>query len=178
MGNNFEFDKIVWAIAFGILTIILSNNLGDILYHPHTRVDKSGYKIEVKDDVSNESDDRPKDLPAIIDIKMIMSQANASHGAEIFSKCAVCHTNDKNGLNKVGPNLWGIVNAKTARHSDFSYSIAMKALGDSGSVWTQESLYRYLFSPKKYVPGTKMSFVGIKDDKDRADLVAYLSSLK
>jgi cytochrome c len=81
-------------------------------------------------------------------------------------------------LHKVGPNLWGIVNAKTARHGDFAYSVAMKTLGDSGSVWTEEILYRYLFSPKKYIPGTKMSFVGIKDDKDRADLIAYLASLK
>ena len=77
MGNNFEFDKIVWAIAFGILTIIFSNNIGDVLYNPNTHVDKSGYKIEVKDDLSNQNDGASKELPAIIDINTIMSQANA-----------------------------------------------------------------------------------------------------
>lgn len=175
--NGFEFDKVVLAIACGIIAVIFSSNIGDLLYHSKTHIAKQGYVIEIKD-LSDSGDMKSKELPEVIDIKAIMAAADANKGQEVFNKCAVCHTADKGGVNKVGPNLWGIVSSKTARHAEFAYSAAMLARRDAADVWTQEVLYRYLFSPKKYIPGTKMAFVGIKDDKERADLIAYLESLK
>lgn len=176
MNNNFEFDKIVIAIACGLLLVIVSINLGNALYHPQHHPIKRGYEIEVKDTLNSSA--APKELPAILDIVKIMATSDSAKGQVIFNKCAVCHTNDRNGANKIGPNLWGIVNAPTARHTEFAYSEAMKQRGNAGVQWTQEQLYRYIYSPKKYVPGTKMAFVGIKDDIERANLIAYLNTLK
>ena len=105
-----------------------------------------------------------------------MAAADASLGEKVFKKCSVCHTINKGGANKIGPNLWDVVGAKTAKHSNFAYSTAMQKRGEEGKKWDYEELYRYLYAPKKYVPGTKMAFAGIKKDSDRANLIAYLRS--
>jgi cytochrome c len=175
VNNNFEFDKIVWAVAFGMLSVILSNAIGGFMYRTERIVDKRGYQIEVVDAAAVAS--APKGLPDVIDIAKIMASASAEAGQAVFKQCAVCHTNDKGGANKVGPNLWGVVAAKVARHTEFKYSDAMAKRGADGKVWSYEDLYRYLYSPKSYIPGNKMAFAGIKKDEDRANLIAYLRTL-
>jgi cytochrome c len=174
VGNNFEFDKIVIAIALAIFTLVLSINLGGFLYRVERIPEKKGFAVEITE-VADTSG-APQGLPEVIEIGKIMAAANAEAGKQIFNKCAVCHTIAKGEPNKVGPNLWGIVGAKTARHTDFKYSEAMAKRGEAGIVWTYEELYRYLYSPKSHVPGTKMAFAGIKKDDERANLIAYLRS--
>ena len=176
MQENFEFDKIVLAIALGIFVFILSDNLGNLFYRPVFEPEKRGFKIEVAEN-NNSTAVAPHDLPEKLDMHTIMANANASIGKELFKKCAVCHTYEKGGANKVGPNLWNIVNAVAAHKSDFSYSSAMLARNQQNLKWDYEALYRYLYSPKKLVPGTKMAFSGIKKDDERANLIAYLRTL-
>ncbi len=173
--NNFEFDKIVLAIAFSILSVILSSAIGGFLYRSERIVEKRGYKIEIVDAAADTS--APKGLPDVIEIGKIMAAASAEAGQAIFKQCMVCHTNDKGGSNKVGPNLWGIVAAKVARHQEFKYSDAMAKRGADGKTWTYEDLYRYIYSPKAFIPGNKMAFAGVKKDADRANLIAYLRTL-
>lgn len=172
--DNFEFDKIVIAVAISIFAVIFSGALGGFFYRTDKIVEKKGYIVEITEIA--DSGGAPKTLPDIIDIGAILAQADAALGEKIFNKCAVCHTINKGEANKVGPNLWSIVGSKVSHSADFAYSEAMKKLGSEGRVWGFEELYRYLFSPKAYVPGTKMAFAGIKDDKDRANLIAYLRS--
>ncbi len=96
-------------------------------------------------------------------------------GKKVFNKCKACHFADKE-KNKVGPYLKGVVGRKAAAVEGFKYSDAMKAKAAEGLVWTEENLKAYLAAPKKFVPGNKMAFVGLKKDKDIADVIAYLKS--
>ena len=94
-------------------------------------------------------------------------------GAKVFKKCKACHVIDKE-KNKVGPHLVGLIGRKAASVEGYKYSKAMKAIGEEGLEWTEEVLLEYLVKPKEYVKGTKMAFGGLKKEKQRINLVAYL----
>jgi len=102
---------------------------------------------------------------------------DADHGKKVFKKCKACHYADKE-KNKVGPYLKGVVGRKAASVEGFKYSDAMKAKGAEGLVWNEENLDKYLTKPKKFIPKNKMSFGGLKKEKDRADVIEYLKSMK
>ena len=100
---------------------------------------------------------------------------NAAAGAAVFERCAICHSNSKGAPAKIGPNLFGIVGRKAATQADFSYSTALKT---SGIVWSADKLDAWIASPGTLVPGNRMAFAGIASAQDRANLVAYLATLK
>ena len=173
--QDFEFDKVVLSVALAIFLLIFSVNIAHILYVPEEYLDKRGYIIEVNEsDLASSEITQKADIPDIIDIHAIMSAADAKAGELVFKKCAVCHTTEKGGKDKVGPNLWNIVGRPVAERDGYAYSKAMLEQGKKGVIWNYEELYRYIFSPKKRVPGTKMAFAGIKKDEDRINLIAYL----
>jgi cytochrome c len=95
-------------------------------------------------------------------------------GKEVFKKCALCHTTEA-GKNKIGPSLAGLMDREAGTAPNFNYSEAMKNFKHK---WTQEELDIYLTDPRKLVPGTKMIFPGLKDEKDRQNVIAYLQTLK
>ncbi|VDP48368.1 unnamed protein product [Soboliphyme baturini] len=97
---------------------------------------------------------------------------NAENGKKLFiQRCSQCHTIEKGSGHKTGPNLFGLIGKKTGQAPGFSYSDANK---NKGITWSRETLFIYLENPKKYMPGTKMIFAGLKKAKDRADLIAYI----
>jgi cytochrome c len=96
------------------------------------------------------------------------------HGAVVFKQCLTCHTNEQ-GKNKIGPSLWGIVGRHSASIEGFAYSTAMK---NADKTWDEATLNTYLTKPQAMVPGTKMTFVGLPKEQDRADVIAYLKTLK
>lgn len=97
-------------------------------------------------------------------------------GAKVFKKCMACHVADKK-LNKVGPSLNGIVGRKAGSVEGFKYSEAMLAHGAAGAVWDEANIEKYLTDPKGFVPKNKMAFAGLKDEKERKAVIAYLKSV-
>lgn len=101
-----------------------------------------------------------------------LADGDAAAGEKVFNKCKACHTTDA-GKNKVGPSLHNIVGRAPASVEGFKYSKAMEEFA-SGHTWDDTTLSQYLENPKGVVPGTKMAFVGLKKEEDRADVIAYL----
>ncbi|KAI9293354.1 cytochrome-c from the OXPHOS pathway [Neoconidiobolus thromboides FSU 785] len=103
---------------------------------------------------------------------MSATSGDATKGAKLFqSRCAQCHTINKGGKHGQGPNLYGVFNRSSGQAENYSYTEANK---NAGVTWDEKSLFDYLENPKKYIPGTKMVFAGLKKAKDRADLVAFI----
>ncbi len=108
------------------------------------------------------------------DFVKLVAAANPDEGKNQTRPCQLCHNFTKGGAAKIGPDLWGVVDAPVIRDKDFNYSDALKSLGGN---WTYDRLNQWLEDPRKFAPGTKMIFAGIKDEKERAAVVAYLRSL-
>lgn len=101
---------------------------------------------------------------------------DAAKGEKLFkARAAQCHSATQGGPNGVGPNLWGIVGRKSGTIEGFGYS---KANLESGVTWTTDVLDKFLENPKKFMPGTKMSFAGLKKQAERDDIIAFLSTLQ
>ena len=172
-----ELEKLVMALAIAVFIFILSDKCGQLIYGPNALITKQGYMIKVDD--ANRQITQQAGPPEVLDMAAIMSIANVTNGEVIFNKvCILCHTAIEGGLNKVGPNLWGVINGHAAHKNDFNYSDAMMDRHNAGVLWDDEELYRFLYAPKQYISGTKMSYAGIKDDKERADVISYLNILK
>jgi len=104
----------------------------------------------------------------------MIADGDVAKGEKVAKKCKACHVFDEGGKNKLGPALWGVVGRDVASHDGFSYSAALSGLeGD----WSYDKLDQFLAGPKSYLPGTKMTFAGLKKDQDRVDLIAYLRTL-
>jgi cytochrome c len=114
----------------------------------------------------------------VFDAKLVaalVAKADVAEGEKVFRLCAACHTDAKDGPNRVGPRLWGMFDRPVAALADFNYY--SNALRAKGGAWTDESLAQYLHDPRRFAAGTSMAFVGIKDNARLASLIAYLRTL-
>ena len=101
-----------------------------------------------------------------------MATGNVEHGKKIFSACKSCHSIKKGGGNKIGPALWGVLGRQIGSINDYKYS---KAFAEFGGEWNLENMNSFLIKPKDYIKGTKMSYAGLKKEKDRASVILYLN---
>jgi cytochrome c len=168
--DSFELNKVLGAVLATCLVLLLSNIAAQAIFTP-AKVTKQGFEIAVKEEAPAAGKEAAAAAPSE-PIEKLLQTASIEKGTAAAKKCASCHTFDKNGPNRVGPNLYGIVGEKRGEGRNFNFSAAMKA---KGGEWTFEELDKFLASPKGYIPGTAMSFAGITNEKERADLIVYLN---
>ena len=153
-----------WVLGAGIVALGASIVTGEI--YKAERPEKMGYPIE---GVEVEGEDA---AAAAQPIAFYMAAADPRLGEQVFKKCAACHNAAKGGPNTLGPNLWGTIGKPHAHVAGFAYSDALK--GKAGN-WDFDNMSAWLESPKKYAPGTKMTFAGLSKPEDRANLIAWLN---
>jgi cytochrome c len=168
--DSFEWNKIAgWVLTAAIAVLGLSIVTG-MIYSPHTP-EKAAYVVE---GVELEAEAGGAAAETEKPIAFYLASASAEKGANVFKKCAACHTINAGGANGIGPNLHGVVGKSHAHLPNFSYSSALAAT--KGKTWGFDELNEWLKSPKAYIPGNKMSFAGLGKPQDRADVIAYLNS--
>jgi cytochrome c len=169
--DSFEWNKIAGAVLGTFIFVLVVKFTADAVFEA-PKPSKPGYVVEgVAEQPSNAG---PAAAPAqepLPDWGTVLPTADAQAGQKISARCEQCHDLSKGGPNKIGPNLWGVVGRARATHPGFSYSGAMSA--DHGP-WTFDKLFQFLKSPQAFVPGTKMTFAGLRSAKDRIDLLAWL----
>ncbi|MBT4907903.1 MAG: cytochrome c family protein, partial [Rhodospirillaceae bacterium] len=154
----------VWGSVLVALTVALA--IG-IVINEATHTDHlatNAYKVDVLEGAAPTT--AAPEKPAIEPIGPLLASADAAAGEKAFKRCATCHTFDKGGANKVGPNLYGVVGNAKGSISGFAYSGALKAMAGS---WSYDELNAFLTKPKDFLAGTKMTFAGIKKPQDRAN---------
>nr|MEA2798419.1 cytochrome c [Phenylobacterium sp.] len=133
------------------------------------KVAKPGFKVEVAEETAGGT---VAEVPP--DWGTVLKTADPVAGAAVFEKCKSCHNADNGGANGTGPNLWGVVGRQPGSHPGFAYSDAMKAFGAKQPIWDYEHIYEFVKGPQAYINGTKMTFVGLKQQQDRINVIAYL----
>ena len=106
-------------------------------------------------------------------IEFYLASADAAKGEQVFKKCTACHNADNGGANALGPNLWGVFGEPVGKGHGFAFS---PALSEKGGTWTWQTMSEWLSSPKKFAPGTKMTFAGLSNPEERAHVMAFLNS--
>lgn len=174
--DSFRWNLVAMGILGSLFFVIGLTYLTDTIYYSKTPHDRS-FVIAEAEAHGGDGDASDADAgPAFDPVTPLLASADIAAGEKDFRKCAACHTVDQGGANKVGPNLWDIVNRAIASYDGFSYSSALQEYGaDKG--WDYEALNGFLWKPKTYIRGTSMGFAGLKKVEDRADVIAYLRSL-
>ncbi len=170
--DGFELNKMAAAGLLALLIGMVASIIADELVSPKL-LEKNVYIVEgIADGV-----------PAVVEavakvvieaVEPLLASASLEKGKQVAKKCVQCHTFEKDGPNRVGPNLWNIVGAKVGQVSGYAYSRAMSEIGGN---WDFDRLNRYLHKPRALVKGTKMAFAGLLKVKDRADVIAYMNSM-
>ncbi|WP_162906914.1 c-type cytochrome [Algihabitans albus] len=172
--SSLEINKIAAAVLTAGLVVMTSGFIADLLVGGHGEAEEDAYPIQLAEGDAG-SAPMAEEEPGLEPVLPLLASADPAAGESLTRACAACHSFDQGGAQKVGPNLWDIVNAPHAHIAEFAYSDALMAMADEP--WTYEDLNAFLASPRDYAPGTKMSYAGMRSVEDRANLIAYLRSL-
>lgn len=169
--SGLGFNMVAGAVLATALGIVGLRELSSIVYETEP-AEKAGYAIEVVEETAGAPvAEVPPDWGTVLPV------ADVAAGKTVAGKCLSCHTLEAGQPNGIGPNQYGVVGRKPGVHPGFAYSDAMVAFGNMHPAWDYVTLDTFIANPQKTVPGTKMTFVGVKNQKDRVNLIAYLRSL-
>lgn len=172
--NGFELNKIFAALVLAMLVAYLAGFIAKEVTHPEIP-EKIAFPVADLKIAEAAPADTGAPAAKADPIEPLLAAADPAAGQKVSRACTACHGFEKDAPNKVGPHLWGIVGRTVAEVTDFAYSDGMKSHHDRK--WSYEELNQFLFHPKIHVPGTKMAYAGLKDAKDRANLIAWLRTL-
>ena len=167
--SDLTFNKVAGAVLATGLAVVGLREASAIVFAPHAP-ETPGYAIAIPEETGGAA---PAEAP--IDWGTVLPIADVAAGEASFAKCVSCHTIAQGGANGTGPNLHGILGKKSGQHAGFAYSPVMIEHGTHG-VWTFQETSEFLKAPQKHLPGTKMTFVGLKKAEDRINLLAYLNT--
>ena len=159
-------NQIIAALLLTFVIVFGINKSSDFIYR--VEAPKASFKVEAKTASKTEE----KNENGTVDIKALLAMGDADHGKKIFSACKSCHSIKEGGRNKIGPALWSVLGRPLGSITDYKYSKALTAFGGE---WNFETMNKFLIKPKKYIKGTKMSYAGLKSEKDRASVILYLN---
>ena len=171
--DSFELNKILGAVLATCLVLLITSFTANALFAPKAP-EKPGFAIAAKEESGKGEETKAAAAPSE-PIEKLLQTASVEKGQAAAKVCQTCHTFEKGGPNRVGPNLFGIVGDHRGEgRGGFNFSAAMKA---KGGTWTIDDLNQFIANPKGFIPGTAMGFAGIPKDSERADVIAYLNSL-
>jgi cytochrome c len=156
-----------WVLFAGIVALGSSIVAGE--YFHGERPEKMGYPIA---GVVQEGEGGAA-AAAEEPIEAYLAKADLAKGQQIFNKCMACHNAEKGGPNQLGPNLWGVIGEPIGQGRGFAFS---DVLAKKGGTWNWDNLSQWLTSPRTFAPGTKMTFAGLGNPQDRADVIAFLNA--
>lgn len=171
MSGDLKWNKIFGAGLATAFVIIVVQQVGVHVYATHAP-EKPGYAVNVPDEAA-EGDEAPALLP---DWGTVLPAADLAAGEAAFARCKACHNNAQGGPDAIGPNLYGVVGGPVMHRAGFAYDDAMAKHKAEHPTWGYDELDAFITAPQKYVPGTKMSFAGLRDTTARINLIAYLRS--
>ena len=164
-------NKIIASIILTAILVLGINKITNIIFYVE-KPEQSAYQVaSVSTTVTTESTSTSSNTSSG-EIMALLATASVADGEKIFKKCAACHSIAKSGGNKIGPALWGVLGRQAGSVSDYKYS---KTMATHGKPWTFEEMNSFLIKPKDWIKGTKMSFVGLKSEKDRAAVILYMN---
>ncbi|MFD0938448.1 c-type cytochrome, partial [Methylobacterium trifolii] len=166
--DSFELNKVAGAVLGALLFAAGSGFVAELIYHPKP-AGNAGYDLP-----EPQAETAAPEAAKVEPIAVRLASASAEKGQGGTKACQACHSFEKGGPNKVGPDLYDVVERKKAGHEGFEYSAGLK---EKGGTWTYDDLDQFLTSPKAYVKGTKMAFAGIAAPQERANVIAYLRTL-
>ena len=168
--KHFSINKLFAALLISLFVVSTASLITDVLIVPH-KLKKNILEIKIKNAIDNSKPESKNNT----DISILLKDASSERGSKIFRKCTQCHaiTKDKN---MIGPSLWGIVGRNMGAITNYVYSDVLKS--QKNLVWDIEKLNIFIYNPRQYLKGTKMSFLGLESNQERADLILYLQTLK
>ena len=165
-------NKIIVSIVFAVILVLGINKVTDVIFYVE-KPEKSAYQVaSVTTVASTTSSETGSTNSEAGNIMALFASASAAEGAKVFKKCAACHSIKEGGANKIGPALWGVLGRTVGSVPGYKYSKAMAAHGKN---WSFEEMNGFLIKPKDWIKGTKMSFAGLKNAKDRAAVILYMN---